>query len=34
VKRKEPTKFEALINGMMNNLRVLSREITTTPPIA
>jgi polynucleotide 5'-triphosphatase len=34
VKRKEQAKFEALINGMMNNLRVLSREITTTPPAA
>lgn len=28
IRRKEPTKFESLINGMMNNLRVLSREIT------
>ena len=31
VRRKEPNKFEGLINGMMNNLRVLSREIT--PPV-
>jgi hypothetical protein len=31
VRRKEVTKFESLINGMMNNLRVLSREIT--PPV-
>lgn len=30
IQRKEPSDFEALINGMMNNLRVLSREIT--PP--
>ncbi|KAH7563476.1 hypothetical protein BM1_00523 [Bipolaris maydis] len=32
VRRKEPTKFESLINGMMNNLRVLSREITVSGP--
>jgi polynucleotide 5'-triphosphatase len=32
-KRQEPTKFEALINGMMNNLRVLSREITPKLPV-
>jgi polynucleotide 5'-triphosphatase len=30
VRNKEPSKFEGLIMGMMNNLRVLSREIT--PP--
>ncbi|KAL5115962.1 hypothetical protein ACEQ8H_006184 [Pleosporales sp. CAS-2024a] len=28
VRRKEPNSFEGLITGMMNNLRVLSREIT------
>ncbi|KAF1941550.1 mRNA triphosphatase CET1 [Clathrospora elynae] len=27
-RRKEVSKFESLVNGMMNNLRVLSREIT------
>ncbi|KAF2823316.1 mRNA triphosphatase CET1 [Ophiobolus disseminans] len=32
LRSKEPTQFEALINGMMNNLRVLSREITPTAP--
>jgi polynucleotide 5'-triphosphatase len=30
-KRKEPSQYESLINGMMNNLRVLSRVITTPP---
>jgi polynucleotide 5'-triphosphatase len=30
VRNKEPNSFEGLITGMMNNLRVLSREIT--PP--
>jgi polynucleotide 5'-triphosphatase len=34
VRRKEPTQFEGLINGMMNNLRVLSREITPPAPSA
>ncbi|KAF9698919.1 hypothetical protein EKO04_003239 [Ascochyta lentis] len=29
VRRKEVNSFEPLINGMLNNLRVLSREITT-----
>ncbi|KAF1833803.1 mRNA-capping enzyme subunit beta [Decorospora gaudefroyi] len=33
-RRKEANKFEGLINGMMNNLRVLSREITTPPTVA
>jgi polynucleotide 5'-triphosphatase len=33
VRRKEPNKFEDLITGMMNNLRVLSREITPTPGV-
>lgn len=28
IRHKEPTEFESLIAGMMNNLRVLSREIT------
>lgn len=28
VRRKEPNQFEGLINGLMNNLRVLSREMT------
>jgi len=28
IRRKEPTEFESLIAGMMNNLRVLSREIS------
>ncbi|KAL6150853.1 hypothetical protein ACJQWK_10629 [Exserohilum turcicum] len=32
IRRKEPTKFESLISGMMNNLRVLSREITPAGP--
>ncbi|KAF2131929.1 mRNA triphosphatase CET1 [Dothidotthia symphoricarpi CBS 119687] len=32
VKRKEANSFEPLINGMMNNLRVLSREMTSGPP--
>jgi polynucleotide 5'-triphosphatase len=32
VRRKEVSKFESLINGMMNNLRVLSREITLPVP--
>jgi polynucleotide 5'-triphosphatase len=32
VRRKEPTKFESLINGMMNNLRILSREVTSPVP--
>jgi polynucleotide 5'-triphosphatase len=32
VRRKEVSKFETLINGMMNNLRVLSREITPPAP--
>jgi hypothetical protein len=32
VRKKEANKFESLINGMMNNLRVLSREMT--PPVA
>jgi hypothetical protein len=31
VNRKEENKFENLISGMMNNLRVLSREITPAP---
>jgi hypothetical protein len=30
-KRKEPSQYENLISGMMNNLRVLSRVITTPP---
>lgn len=34
VRRKEPTSFEELITGMMNNLRVLSREITPAAPVA
>jgi hypothetical protein len=34
VTRKEPNSFEALINGMMHNLRVLSREITPSAPAA
>lgn len=29
VKRNEPNSFEPLINGMMNNLRVISREMTS-----
>jgi polynucleotide 5'-triphosphatase len=32
VRNKEPSKFEELITGMMNNLRVLSREITPPGP--
>jgi polynucleotide 5'-triphosphatase len=32
VRRKEPNSFEGLINGMMYNLRVLSREITPSGP--
>jgi polynucleotide 5'-triphosphatase len=32
VRRKEVTQFENLITGMMNNLRVLSREITPPGP--
>ncbi|KAH7402416.1 CYTH-like domain-containing protein [Pyrenochaeta sp. MPI-SDFR-AT-0127] len=32
VRRKEVNSFEGLINGMMNNLRVLSREITPPAP--
>lgn len=32
VRRKEANSFEGLINGMMNNLRVLSREITPPGP--
>ncbi|CAO2657654.1 Nn.00g037800.m01.CDS01 [Neocucurbitaria sp. VM-36] len=32
VRRKEGNAFEPLINGMMNNLRVLSREITPPAP--
>jgi polynucleotide 5'-triphosphatase len=32
VRRKEPNSFEGLINGMMYNLRVLSREITPAGP--
>ena len=32
VRRKEVNCFEGLINGMMNNLRVLSREITPPAP--
>jgi hypothetical protein len=32
VRRKEMSKFESLINGMMNNMRVLSREITPPTP--
>ena len=32
VRRKEVNSFELLINGMMNNLRVLSREITASRP--
>lgn len=32
VRRKEANSFEGLISGMMNNLRVLSREITPPPP--
>jgi polynucleotide 5'-triphosphatase len=31
-RRKEPNSFEGLITGMMNNLRVLSREITPPAP--
>ncbi|KAF2632842.1 mRNA triphosphatase CET1 [Macroventuria anomochaeta] len=32
VRRKEVNSFEPLINGMLNNLRVLSREITPQGP--
>lgn len=32
VRRKEANSFEGLISGMMNNLRVLSREITPPSP--
>jgi polynucleotide 5'-triphosphatase len=32
VRKKEVSRFESLINGMMNNLRVLSREITPPTP--
>jgi polynucleotide 5'-triphosphatase len=32
VRRKEVSRFESLIDGMMNNLRVLSREITPPAP--
>ena len=32
VRRKEANNFEPLINGMLNNLRVLSREITPQGP--
>jgi polynucleotide 5'-triphosphatase len=32
VRKKEASRFESLINGMMNNLRVLSREITPPAP--
>jgi hypothetical protein len=32
MRRKEPAQFESLINGMMNNLRVLSRVITSPVP--
>jgi polynucleotide 5'-triphosphatase len=32
VRNKEPNSFEGLITGMMNNLRVLSREITPPGP--
>jgi polynucleotide 5'-triphosphatase len=32
VRRKEPNSFQGLITGMMNNLRVLSREITPAGP--
>ncbi|KAF2034396.1 mRNA triphosphatase CET1 [Setomelanomma holmii] len=32
VTRKEPNSFESLITGLMNNLRVLSREITPPAP--
>ncbi|KAF2856792.1 mRNA triphosphatase CET1 [Plenodomus tracheiphilus IPT5] len=31
-RRNEPNKFESLITGMMNNLRVLSREMTPSAP--
>ncbi|CBX94534.1 hypothetical protein IAQ61_009626 [Plenodomus lingam] len=33
-RRKEPNQFESLITGMMNNLRVLSREMTPSAPVA
>ncbi|KAI8938107.1 hypothetical protein NX059_005776 [Plenodomus lindquistii] len=32
VRRNEPNQFESLITGMMNNLRVLSREMTPQAP--
>lgn len=32
VRRKEPNQFEGLIHGLMNNLRVLSREMTDASP--
>jgi polynucleotide 5'-triphosphatase len=32
VRHQQPNSFESLVNGMMNNLRVLSREITPATP--
>jgi len=34
VRHQQPNSFESLVNGMMNNLRVLSREITPAAPVA